>query len=150
MNRKEDVDAFLKQNTIALVGASRDKWAFSNVVLRELRERGYRVFPVNPNAEKIGEEKCYPNLDAIPEKVGGALFLTPPKATEGAVREAIGSGVEHLWIQRGAESKAALDFCRENSSKVVSGECIMMFAEPVKSFHAFHRWVWKILGKLPR
>jgi hypothetical protein len=105
---------------------------------------------VNPNVAEIQGEKCYPSLASLPEKVSGALFLTPPSATEQAVREAIEAGVAHLWIQQGAESKNALAFCKDHGVGVVSGHCILMFAEPVGAFHKVHRFFKGLFGGLPK
>jgi hypothetical protein len=33
---------------------------------------------------------------------------------------------------------------------VISGQCILMFLEPVVSAHAVHRWINKVVGAYPR
>jgi hypothetical protein len=53
-------------------------------------------------------------------------------------------------MQPGSESAAAIRSCEENNLQVVHGECILMFAEPAAFFHRAHRWIWRMLGKLPR
>ncbi len=150
MASQQAVKDFLAQRTLALVGLSRSGQAFSNSVYTDLKAKGYRLFPVNPNAESIGGEKCYPSVAALPEKVGGAIFFTPSMETEKAVREAVAAGVKHIWLQQGAESSAAIRVCQENNVSYISGECIMMFAEPVAFLHKPHRWLWGLMGKLPR
>ena len=150
MNTLQDVKDFVSRKTLALAGVSRNEKAFSHMAFRELRQRGYRLFPVNPNARSIDGETCYASLAALPEKPEGVLILTSPAETEKVVREAAAAGIRRIWIQQGAESKAALAFCAENGLPAVSKQCIMMFAEPVGSFHAFHRWVAKLFGKLPK
>ncbi len=149
MNTKQDIQDFLSQKSLAVVGLSRDPKAGSAGMARELRSKGYRLIPVNPNAAEIGGEKCYPSMAAVPEKVGGALFFTPPAATEKAVREAVDAGVRRIWIQQGAQSPEAIAFCKEKGLPAVTGQCVLMFAEPVTSIHSFHRWVKKLFGGLP-
>jgi len=149
MNTRQDIQDFAAQKMLAIVGMSRAPQSFSANAAKELRAKGYRLFAVNPNAPEIQGEKCYPSLAALPEKVGGALILTPPSATEQAVREAVAAGVTHLWIQQGAESKEALAFCKEQNLSAVSGHCILMFAEPVGSFHKVHRFFKRLFGGLP-
>ncbi len=150
MNTLQDVKDFMSQKALALVGVSRNEKSFSAAAFGELKQRGYRLFPVNPGAESIGGERCYPDLQALPEKPGGVLVFTPPAATEKVVREAAAAGIRHIWIQRGAESKGALRFCAESGLPAVSRRCILMFAEPVGSFHAFHRRLAKLFGRLPK
>ena len=150
VNTKQDIQEFLAQKTLAMAGLSRDENAFSARTSKELKARGYRVLPVNPKAERIAGEQCYANLAALPEKVGGVLVFTPPSETEKVVREAAALGITRVWLQQGAESPAALSACREKGLTTVSGKCILMFAEPVASFHSVHRWFAKLFGQVPK
>jgi predicted CoA-binding protein len=150
MTTKAAVDDFLSQRTLAVVGVSRDGKKFGNTIYKELRLKGYTVFPVNPNSESIMGERCYPSLSALPATVGGAVIVVPPVQTEQVVRDAAAAGIRHVWMQRGAESELAIRFCEKNDINAVHGECILMFAEPAAFYHRIHRWFWKLLGKLPR
>jgi uncharacterized protein len=150
MTSKAVVDDFVAQRTLAVVGVSRQSKKFGSYAFRELKQRGYRVFPVHPQAETIEEDRCYPSLRQLPEAVDGVLIVVPPDQTEQVVRDAAAAGIKRVWMQQGAASPEAIRFCRENGISEVHGECILMFAEPVKSFHNVHRWVWKLLGKLPK
>lgn len=150
MTSKETVEGFLAQKTLAVVGVSRGGKKFGNTILADLKAKGYEVYPVNPQAETIGGERCYPSLAALPKRPGGVVTVVPPAATQEVVREAKAAGISRVWMQQGSESQEAIRFCTENGIEVVHGECIMMFAEPVVSIHRFHRWIWKLFGRLPR
>jgi predicted CoA-binding protein len=150
MTSKATVNDFLTHQPWAVVGVSRDPKKFSNGAYRELRSKGYRLIPVNPNAETIEGDRCYPGLRALPEPAGGALIITPPAQTEQVVRDALAAGIRRVWMQQGAESEAAIRFCQANGISEVHGECIMMFAENTAFFHRMHRWVWGLLDKLPK
>ena len=149
MTTKHAVNIFLKNKSIAVVGVSRNKKKFGYIAYKNLKDKGYKVFPVNPNADSVDSYKCYPNLSSISGAFDGVLLVVPPKQSEAVVREAHQLGVKSIWFQQGSSSEEAINFCEENNISVVSGECIMMFTEPVESFHKFHRWIWKIFGKLP-
>ncbi len=150
MTTRKAVDDFLAQKTLAVVGVSRAGNKFSNSAFRELKGKGYRVIPVNPGADSIDGERCYRRLTEIAPPPDGALIITPPAHTEAVVRDAAAAGIQRLWIQQGAESQSALELAESGRMSVVSGECIMMFAEPAAFYHRMHRWVWKLLGRLPR
>jgi hypothetical protein len=150
MNTMQDIQGFLAEKTLAIVGLSRDGKSMSAAAFKELKAKGCKLYPVNPNADSIRGEKCYPNLAALPAKVGGVVVFTAPAQTEKVVREAVAAGIRRVWIQQGAQSDAALRFCADNKLPAVSRQCILMYAEPVASFHAFHRWVKKLFGGLPR
>ncbi len=149
MEKRAVIDEFVAQPTLAIVGASRSGKKFGNMALTELSAKGYKVYPVHPQADKIDGITCYPSLKALPEKPGGVVVIVSPSQAEQIVRDAKEAGIPRVWLQQGAESKAALRYCEEQGLNVVSGECIMMFAKP-NSFHGFHRWVWGLLGKLPK
>ena len=150
MNTKQDVQEFVSQKTIAMAGLSRDEKAFSANIRKELQAKGYRILAVNPNASSIGGEACYPSLSALPEKVGGVLVVTPPSQSAKIVHEAAAQGIGRVWLQYGTQSEAAVAACAEHRMSAVSGKCIMMFAEPVASFHGVHRWFAKVFGQVPR
>jgi len=148
MTTKAVAEDFIDQRTLAIVGVSRSGKKFGNAASRELRKKGYRVLPVHPEADSIDGERCYPSLGALPEQVGGVLVVVPPQQTEQVVRQAVDAGIRRVWMQQGAESKAAIDFCRERGVSVVHGECILMFAAPTGA-HKLHHWVWRLFGRLP-
>lgn len=150
MNTHKEIQAFLSQKTIAMAGLSRDEKSFSATVRRELAGKGYRVLPVNPNAKEIGGEKCYATLATLPETPGGVLVFTPPTESEKVVREAAARGIKRVWLQQGAQSAAAVEACGELGLETIAGKCILMFAEPVGSFHGVHRWFAKLFGQVPR
>ena len=73
-----------------------------------------------------------------------ALIIVPRSETENVVNDAARLGISHIWIQQGAESEKAVNFCKENGIKVIPGECILMFAEPTVFYHRLHRWIWNL------
>jgi predicted CoA-binding protein len=150
MTSRGAVGDFVSQRKLAVVGVSRKRMKFGNLAFRELRGKGYKLFPVHPFAEAIEGERCYPSLSMLPEPVDGVLIIVPPAQAEQVVRDAAGAGIRRVWLQQGAESAAAIRFCEENGISAVHGECILMFAEPAAFYHRLHRWVGKLLGKLPR
>jgi predicted CoA-binding protein len=150
MTSKAIVEEFVAQRTWAVVGASRDRKKFGNMAYRNLKTKGYRLFPVNPNAEEIEGDRCYPNLKALPERVDAVLIVTPPAETERIVRDAAEANMRRVWMQQGAESDAAVKFCEASGITEVHGQCIMMFARDTGFGHRAHRWVWGMLGKLPK
>ena len=149
MTSKAVVEDFISQKTLAIVGVSRGGQKFGNMAYRELKAKGYQLYPIHPSAETLEGDRAYPDFKSLPEKVGGVLVIVPPGQTEKVVREAAETGILRVWMQQGSESKAAIQFCKENGIAEVYGECILMFAGKL-FFHKPHRWVWGLLGKLPK
>lgn len=146
---KAAIDAFVHGNTLALVGVSANGQGFGNAAYKELKGHGYRVLPVHPTASNIQGDPCWPSLAQLPEPVERLLVVTPPAASESIVEDAWTAGIRQVWLQQGAESPAAIKACEDHGMQVVHGHCILMFLEPA-GFHVVHKWVWKILGKIPK
>ena len=55
---------FLAQERIAVAGVSREPGGKhgGNVVYKRLKERGYQVFAVNPNADTVEGDPCFHDL----------------------------------------------------------------------------------------
>jgi predicted CoA-binding protein len=121
------IEEFLERgNVFAVVGASRDNRKYGHQVYKDLRDAGYTVYPVNPNADKILGDKCYPSLESLPETPQVVDLVVPPKATNQIVKDCKKLGIEKVWMQPGSESETALNFCKENNIKVTYGVCIMV------------------------
>ncbi|HOJ61649.1 MAG TPA: CoA-binding protein, partial [bacterium] len=149
MTALKDIQDFLQQKNIAVVGVSRNRFKLANRAYYDLRARGYHVFPVNPHVEMFEGKLCYPNLLAIPEPVDGALIVVPPAVTEKVVQYAAMAEIRRIWLQQGSETDKAIRFCEDHGMTVIHHECIMMFIEPVRFHHYIHRWLWRRLGKYP-
>ena len=122
-----DMKAFLKGQSFAVVGASTNRQKYGNKVLRAYQQQGLTVYPINPRAEQIEGLKAYPDLASLPVVPDGVSIITPPAITEQVVEEAIGLGVKGLWMQPGAESKAAVDRAVGAGLNVVAGgPCILV------------------------
>lgn len=150
MTSRKLVEDFVSQNNIAVVGVSRHKSKFGNYIYRELKKKDYRVFPVNPNLDFADGDKCYPDLSSVPEKLDGVIINVSPPEAVNVIKDANTVGIKRVWLQQGSQSDEAVKFCLQNNIDCVSNECIIMFAEPTGFMHRAHRWVWGVMGKLPR
>jgi predicted CoA-binding protein len=124
---QELIRAFLnKKNIFAVVGASRDPEKYGYQVYKDLKNAGYEVLAVNPNAEEILGDKCYPSLENLPVKPDVVDIVVPPKITEEVVKTCKGLEVTNVWMQPGSESEKAIKFCEQNDIDVVYGVCVMI------------------------
>jgi predicted CoA-binding protein len=126
------------------------KRKFSRYVYDELTSKNYKIIPVNPNINKIEGVKCYPSFSDIDKTVKSAIIMTPPSESLKVLKEALQAGIKNIWVQQKAESQEMMLFIKNNNIKCITNECIMMYAQPVKSFHKFHEIIWKVTGKYAR
>jgi predicted CoA-binding protein len=135
---EELIKEFLnKKNIFAVVGASRDPQKYGFQVFRDLKSAGYKVYPINPNADEILGDKCYPSLEVLPKKPDVVDIVVPPRATEHVIEACKRVGITKVWMQPGSESEKAIKFCEENGIQTVHGVCVMIErARSVTSQHA--------------
>ena len=123
-----NIEACLRARPMAVVGATADRSKYGNVVLRNLRGRGWPVFAVNPKGGSIEDQPAYPTLADCPERPALAVVVTPPAVTLRILAEAARLGVDHIWLQPGAESDEVLEEARRLGLHVVHDACIMVLA----------------------
>ena len=125
MDIEQQIDTFLQAPAFAVVGASAKRHKYGNKVLRCYQQDGREVFPVNPRAREIEGVPCFADLASTPDTPHGVSIITPPAITERVVEEASALGVQHLWMQPGAESeKAILRAEALGLSVIAGGPCV--------------------------
>ena len=150
MTKQADIQDFLDQKTFAVVGVSRSGKKFANMAYKALKEKGYKVFAINPKAADIEGEPCYKDIKSLPQQIDGIVIVVKPQETEKVINDAIAVEISRVWIQQGAESPEAINLCESNSIKVIHHQCIMMFLKPEGFPHNIHRFINTALGKMPK
>ena len=126
----------------------------SNAVYQRLRERGYQVFAVNPNAEQVEGDRCYHDLQSIPGGVEAVVIGTRPETADTTVRECVDLGIKHVWLHRGpgagSVSQTAAAYGREHGLAVIDGGCPCMFGPTADGGHKAMRFIFTLTGAVPR
>ena len=143
----EAASAFLAKKRVAVTGVSRaSKQHGSNTVYKRLRERGYDVFAVNPNAEQVEGDHAYPDLRSIPGGVEAVVIATRPERADETIRECAELGIEHVWMHRsygaGSVSGSATAYGRQHGITVIDGGCPCMFKPTADFGHKVMRRVY--------
>ena len=153
LTMNEAASQFLAKKRIAVTGVSRrPKQHGSNNVFKRLRDRGYEVFAVNPNADQVEGAPSYPDLASIPGGVDAVVIATAPERAEGTMRECAELGIRHVWMHRaqgqGSVNDAATTYGRSQGITVIDGGCPLMF-EPTADFgHKVMRVIYR--GRVPK
>ena len=146
---------FLAKRRIAVTGVSRQRDGHGgNVVYQRLRDRGYEVFAVNPNADEVEGDPCFHDLRSIPGGVEAVVIATRPEVAEDTMRECAELGIEHVWMHRGpgsgSVSVAAAEYGRKHGIAVIDGGCPCMFGPTADLGHKVMRFVFTLNGNVPR
>jgi len=151
---KEAAAQFLTKKRIAVTGVShKPEGHGSNAVYQRLRARGYEVFAVNPNAETVEGDKCFPDLLSIPGGVEAVVIGTRPDLAEGTMQECAALGIGHVWMHRsfggGSVSAAATEYGRAHGIQVIDGGCPLMFGPTADGAHKVMCFFLQRSGKVP-
>lgn len=155
MTVKEAAAEFLAKKRVAVTGVSRNPQGHGgNVVYQRLRQRGYQVFAVNPNATQVEGDPCFPDLKSIPGGVDAVVIAARPETAESTLRECAALRINHVWMHRafgnGSVSEAAAAWGREHGIRVIVGGCPLMFEPTADPGHKFMRFVCRLTGSLPK
>jgi len=150
---KDAAAAFLSNQRIAVTGVSRSpKDHGANVVYRRLRQRGYEVFAVNPNADEVEGDPCYQDLKSISGGVQAVVIGTRPEIAEDTMRECDELGITQVWMHRGpgagSVSEAATEYGRQHGITVIDGGCPCMFGPTADVGHKIMRLIFA--GHVPK
>ena len=149
----EAASAFLANRRVAVTGVSRTPERHgSNTVYRRLRERGYQVFAVNPNATEVEGDRSYPDLRSIPGGVEAVVIGTRPELAADTMHECAELGIRQVWMHRGpgagSVSAAATAFGRQRGITVIDGGCPLMFGPTADFGHRIVRFIYA--GNVPK
>lgn len=153
---KEAAAEFLSKKRIAVAGVSRESGGAhgGNPVYVRLRDRGYNVYAVNPNADKVEGDPCYPNLKTIPGGVEAVVIATHPDVAPDVMKDCIEAGVRHVWMHRGpgggSVSHEAAEMGRSEGVAVIEGGCPLMYAPTADVGHKVLKGVLSLVGRIPK
>jgi hypothetical protein len=156
MERVKDVASeFLANKRVAVTGVSRTPRSHSsNFVYQRLRERGYQVFAVNPNADEVEGDACYHDLQSIPGGVEWVVIGTKPESAASTMRECAELGITRAWMHRafgaGSVSAEAAEYGRKHGIKVIEGGCPCMYEPTADPAHKVMRVACTLMGTVPR
>jgi predicted CoA-binding protein len=152
---KDAAADFLSHKRVAVTGVSRNATTHgSNAVYQRLRARGYEVFAVNPNAERVEGDTAYPDLKSIQGGVETVVIGTRPEHAQATVEECLALGIKRVWMHRGpgggSVSKDAAEWGRAHGMTVIEGGCPLMFKPTSDPGHRVMRWMFSLSGNVPR
>jgi len=119
------IESILRSSkTIALVGASENRFRDSNRIMRFLMEQGYTVHPVNPKYETVLGRTCYPSIVAVPGPIDIVDVFRRSEAVPSIVDEAIAVKAKTVWMQLGVVHEEAARKAEKHGLNVLMDHCI--------------------------
>jgi predicted CoA-binding protein len=112
--------------TVAVVGATDNPTKYGSVIYRDLKRKGYQVYPVNPNRATVDGDPAFPSLEALPVVPTMVNIVVPPQATLQVLKTAAEMGLDNVWVQPGAESAEVMAYLSEQGFNYLANACIMV------------------------
>lgn len=125
MNEEKYFEKIFKLKTIAIVGMSPKQERPSHYVALYLRDRGFKIIPVNPGYAEIAREKCYRTLKDIPEKVDIVDVFRRSEFVYSIATAAIEIGASALWLQDGVIQEEAALLAEKAGLMVIMNDCML-------------------------
>jgi predicted CoA-binding protein len=122
MNIEEEI--LNSSRVVAIVGSSPKPDRPSYKVASYLKEHGYKIIPVNPEAREILGETCYADLVSIPEPIDVVDIFRRSEEVPAIVEQAIRIGAKVVWMQEGVINNEAAIQARRTGLLVVMDKCM--------------------------
>ena len=113
---------------VAVVGATDNPRKYGNLIYLDLKEKGFRVYPVNPTRATVDGDPTFATLAELPEAPDIVNFVVPPTRTLRVLKQAKGLGFTTVWVQPGAENEDVLSYLDEQDFHYLANACIMVRA----------------------
>ncbi len=117
-------EAIEKSKVIAVVGLSNKPERPSYQVAEFLKERGYKIIPVNPRVDEVLGEKSYPDLTSIPEKIDLVDVFRKSEDVLPIAEQALKIKPSFFWMQEGIVNEDARELLEKNGIRVIMDRCI--------------------------
>jgi hypothetical protein len=112
--------------SIAVIGATDNSSKYGHVIYRDLKRKGFTVYPVNPQRTSVDGDPAFPNVGDIPGKPTIVNFVVPPSTTLKILQQCLDLDLMNVWVQPGAESPEVIAFLQQNSFNYIADACIMV------------------------
>ena len=114
----------VSSRSLAIVGISANWYRPSYFAAKYMQDHGYRIYPVNPNYTEVLGERCYPDVESIPEPVDIVDCFRKPGEIVPLARSAVAKGAKVLWMQLGIRNDDAAAIALAGGLDVVAERCV--------------------------
>jgi len=112
--------------SVAVVGATDNPAKYGHVIYRDLKRKGFTVYPVNPQRSLVDGDPAFPRVGDISEKPTIINFVVPPSKTLAVLRQCLELNLMNIWVQPGAESPEVIAFLQQNGFNYLANACVMV------------------------
>jgi len=115
---------------IAVVGATDDPEKFGWRIYRDLKAKGFRVYPVNRRRATVDGDPAFADLAALPLLPDLVNIVVPPHETLRVLDRCEELGLRNVWLQPGAADEAVYTRLASGPYNATADACIMVRSRP--------------------
>ena len=115
--------------TVAVIGASSNRWKFGNKALRVFAKQGYTVLAINPNEKSIEGYPTFASVLDVPGTIDMATLYVPPEIGVRVMEEIARKGIAEVWLNPGADGAAVVRRARELGVGIIQACSIMAIGD---------------------
>lgn len=123
-SREEIKNVLDNAKTIAVIGLSPNPSRTSYMVSEAMQRAGYRIIPVNPQADSVLGEKSYASLSDIPEKVDIVNVFRRSEFLEDIADEFMKIDCPVFWTQLNVVDENVFNRLADAGYTVIMDRCI--------------------------
>ncbi|MBN1332055.1 CoA-binding protein [Candidatus Dojkabacteria bacterium] len=127
MTDKKTLEELLDhKHSFAVIGASNDPEKYGFKIYKQLKDKGFEVYPINPREELIQGDKAYENLYQLPRQVDVLNFVVPPDVSKSVTLTAFEIGYKNFWYQPGSYNKEVIALHENKDNLVIADQCLLI------------------------
>ncbi len=111
---------------VAVLGASQNTEKYSHLAVMLLKSKGHEVYPINPSLEDIEGIRCYPSLQAIPEKMHTVSVYLSKEVSSKIGADLLKAAPSRIIFNPGAENEALEEKARAQGIQVLEACTLVM------------------------
>ena len=143
------LEKFFSPQSIAIVGASREKGKVGYEILANLIRAGYAgdIWPVNPKADKIEGLACYPSVEAIGKTPDLVIIVIPAKLVPGVMEQCsrigakaaviISAGFKEVGKEGADLERQVAQIAKAGGVRVIGPNCLGLIVPAGKLYASF-------------
>ena len=117
--------------TVAVIGANDNPDKYGGRIYRDLKNKGFTVYPINPNRDVVDGDPTFASLADLPEPPAIVNFVVTPVRTLRILEQCKELGLMNAWIQPGAESPEVVEYLEAEGFNFLVNSCIMVRSHAV-------------------
>lgn len=112
--------------TVAVVGATDNPAKYGAKIYRDLKGKGFTVYPVNPARDTVDGDPTFSSLADISNPPTIVNLVVSPRRTLRILEQCKELGLTNVWIQPGAESPEVVEYLEKEDFTHLVNACIMV------------------------